>query len=193
MNNHAVCEHGMSSEELLKKSKHIITGHFHKKTHRVYENGEILYLGSPYQQNFGDSEEERGIYIFDLESGQHEFIENTISPKHIKLSLMKILSKELPSSYIKSNVPNNMVCLLVDTEILPEELSIVSSKLQKLNPKFFRLDYKIPDKDLSLSETNNLYDSIDISKNITDFVSALEIPHKEDVCAYLTELYSKHL
>lgn len=191
MNNHSVCDHGMTSDELLKKSKYIITGHFHKKTHRIYENGEILYLGSPYQQNFGDVEEERGIYIFNLEEGTFKFIENKISPKHIKLSLAKILSKELPSQYIKQNVPNNLVCLMVDTTILPEELSLISSKLQKLNPQFFRLDYKVPDQDMTLNPTNNLYDSIDIRKNLSDFVQALDISYKDETYDYLNELYTK--
>lgn len=191
MNNHAVCDHGMASEELLKKSKYIITGHFHKRTHRIYENGTILYLGSPYQQNFGDVDEERGIYIFDLSNAEFEFIENKISPKHIKLSLTKILSKELPASYIKNTVPNNMVCLMVDTEILPEELSLISAKLQKLNPKFFRMDYKVLESSIVLGETNNQYDSVDIPKNINDFVNALEVQHKEDINSYLNNLYLK--
>lgn len=191
MNNHAVCDHGMTSSELLARAKYVITGHFHKRTHRIYENGEILYLGSPYQQNFGDVDEERGIYILDLDSGGYEFIENKISPKHIKLSLMKILSKELPSSYIKNNTPNNMVCLMVDTQILPEELSLIASKLQKLNPKFFRMDYKVLDSSVILGETTNQYDSIDIPKNINDFINALEVQHKEEINSYLNNLYLK--
>jgi DNA repair exonuclease SbcCD nuclease subunit len=191
MNNHAVCDHGMTSTELLNKSKYVITGHFHKKTHRVYESGEILYLGSPYQQNFGDVDEERGVYIFNLEDGTFEFIENTISPKHIKLSLAKILSKELPSNYIKQNVSGNMVCLMIDVGISPEEISLISNKLQKLNPQFFRLDYKVPDKELNLSDNGSSYDSIDVSKNISDFVSALDINFKDETLKYLQELYTK--
>jgi DNA repair exonuclease SbcCD nuclease subunit len=191
MNNHSVCDHGMTSAELLSKSKYIITGHFHKRTHRIYENGEILYLGSPYQQNFGDVDEERGIYIFDFNNGKFEFIENTVSPKHIKLSLCKILSKELPSEYIKKNVQGNMVCLMIDVSISPEEISLISNKLQKLNPQFFRLDYKVPDKDLNLSASDNSYDSIDISKNILDFIQALDISFKDETYKYLNELYLK--
>lgn len=191
MNNQATCDHGMTSAELLNKAKYIITGHFHKKTHRIYENGEILYLGSPYQQNFGDVDEERGVYIFDLQDSSFEFIENKISPKHFKLSLSKILSKELPTNFIKQNVPHNLICLLIDTILPPEEISLISSKLQKLNPQFFRLDYKIAEKDITLQPLEGLYDSLDISKNIQDFIGALDINHKEEVFAYLNDLYTK--
>jgi len=191
MNNHSTCDHGMSSADLLNKSKFVITGHFHKRTHREYENGEILYLGSPYQQNFGDVDEERGIYILDLITNKFEFIENTVSPKHIKLSLAKILSKELPSDYIKTNVTGNIVCLLIDVDITPEEISLISSKLQKLKPQFFRLDYKIADKDLTLNDSDNSFDSVDITKNILDFIQALDISHKDETYEYLNELYLK--
>jgi DNA repair exonuclease SbcCD nuclease subunit len=191
MNNHATCDHGMTSAELLNKAKYIITGHFHKRTHRHYENGEILYLGSPYQQNFGDMDEERGIYIFDLEKDNFDFILNNVSPKHVKISLSKILSKELPSSFIRNNVPNNLVCLLIDVNLPPEEISLISSKLQNLNPKFFRLDYKVPDKDLSINISENTYDSIDISKNILDFIEAMDIEHKKEIFDYLNDLYLK--
>ena len=191
MNNHSVCLHGVSADDLLNKSKYIITGHFHKKTYRTYDKGEILYVGSPYQQNFGDVDEERGIYIFDLNKSNFEFIENNISPKHIKLSLSKILSKELPQNYIKENVPNNMVCLLVDEILPPEDLSLISSKLQKINPKFFRMDYKVKEINLQSLDNTSTYDSVDIPCNIKDFVLSLDVPHKEEIHSYLNELYHK--
>ena len=92
MNSYKVCDHGLESKQLFKKSPTIVSGHFHKKSHRKYENGQILYLGSPYQQNFGDVGDERGIYILNLENHAFNFIENKISPKHLKISL-KVFSQ----------------------------------------------------------------------------------------------------
>jgi len=191
MNNQAICNTGIDSSSLLDKSANIISGHFHKRTIRQYDNGQIIYLGSPYQQNFGDVDEERGIYIFDLLKNSFEFIENKISPRHIKISLSNILNKKIPSSFIKENVPNNLVCLLIDQVLSPEEISLVSSKLQKLTPQFFRIDYKVSDKELMINSTENFYDSLDIGKNFQDFVEALDIEHKPDVISYLNDLYNK--
>jgi hypothetical protein len=72
-----------------------------------------------------------------------------------------------------------------------EKISLLASKLQTLNPKFFRLDYQNNTDSPSLSEDRGEYDSIDIPQNIHDFVQALEINHKQDTINYLNDLYTK--
>lgn len=191
MNTYKICEHGLDSKDLFLKSPYIISGHFHNRTHRKYDRGEILYLGSPYQQNFGDVDSERGVYIFDLHNKQFEFIENQKSPTHQKIFLSHILSKQIDSEYLKKYVPNNMISFVIDTNITSDKISLISSKIQKLNPKFFRTDYQNFDLNVSLSATNNLYDSIDIPQNINDFIEALDVSHKSEISSYLNELYHK--
>ena len=66
MNNFKICDHGDSPEFLLKKSKMVISGHFHLKTERNFTTGKILYLGNPFQMDFGDAESEKGYYILDF-------------------------------------------------------------------------------------------------------------------------------
>ena len=48
------------------------SGHFHKKS-----AGNITYLGNTYQLYWNDEGETRGFHIYDLKSGDLEFIENT--------------------------------------------------------------------------------------------------------------------
>ena len=85
MNSYKVCDHGIESVSLLDKSPLIFSGHFHTRDDRSYKKGRIVYVGSPYQQNFGDIDQIRGIYTFNPEFGDLNFIENDKSPKHIKL------------------------------------------------------------------------------------------------------------
>jgi len=59
------------------------SGHFHLK--RYYDN--IFYVGTPSQINWGDYNESKGFHVLDLETDEIEFVENTISPKHIKIIL----------------------------------------------------------------------------------------------------------
>ena len=176
----------------MQKTNHLVTGHFHKKSFRTYKNGKsICYLGSPYQQNFGDMDEERGIYIFDLLQNKQEFIENKVSPRHLKISLSNILNKKLKAEFLKNNIQNNMISLIIDENILPENLVLITSKLQKLNPKFFRVEYKVQDSKFILNESEKQYDSIDVTQNISDFIQAMDIPHKTEVLEYLKTLYLK--
>jgi len=191
LNSFNICDHGTESKDLLSKSPFIISGHFHQKAHRVYDNGQILYLGSPYQQNFGDANDIRGVYILDLKTNEFEFIENNISPVHVKISLKNLVDKKIDSKFLKESVPGNMVSLVVDINYPSEKISLLASKLQTLNPKFFRLDYQNNNDSPSLSEDRGEYDSIDIPQNIHDFVQALEINHKQDTINYLNDLYTK--
>lgn len=184
------CDHGMDSSHLLDKCPYVISGHFHHRDHRKYSKGDILYVGSPYQQNFGDIDSERGIYIFDLKNNKYEFIENNISPKHYKISLSQIVDQSITSEKIKEIIPNNMISLSVDVNFPTDKLSLLISKLQKLNPKFFRTDYK-HFKEYSSQSSEDSFNVVNISQNIHDFVQDMDVEHKEDICSYLENLYNK--
>jgi DNA repair exonuclease SbcCD nuclease subunit len=191
MNNFKVCDHGFSSSELLNKSPLVVSGHFHKKDHRKYDKGEIVYLGSPYQQNFGDCLDERGIYIYDLEENTFDFIKNNISPEHIKISLKKLINGKIDINYLKTNIPNNLVSFVVDNKIDDEKLILLESKLKNLNPLFYRLEYSDTDiKNIESSLKEGELQEIDILKDIETYVNSLDIDKKTEVFSYIKELYT---
>jgi DNA repair exonuclease SbcCD nuclease subunit len=191
MNSFKVCDHGFESQTLLDKSPLVLSGHFHKRELRKYDKGKILYIGSPYQQNFGDTGDDRGVYILNTETEKIEFFENEVSPKHIKISLNSLQCGKQDSQYLKDNVPDNIVSFIIDKNIEPEKIPLLSSKIQNLGPKFFRIDYKLTNNDTDLSSDNIEYTAIDIPKSIKDFVESLEVPHKDDIVNYLDTLYTK--
>ena len=84
-NSFKMCDDGMTSKELLERCNLAISGHFHLRDERVYDEGTILYLGNPFQMDFGDVDSTKGYYILDLNTLKYEFTENTISPKHKKI------------------------------------------------------------------------------------------------------------
>jgi DNA repair exonuclease SbcCD nuclease subunit len=192
MNSYKVCDKGEDSQNLLSKSPFIISGHFHRKEIREYSNGQILYVGSPYQQNFGDAGDERGIYILNLKDNSYRFYKNNISPKHIKISIQKLIEKKIDANFLKENVSNNLISLNVDTIIDPQNISLLSNKIQKLSPKLFRIDYKEGSKSLITTQNFNI-DSVNMLQNIEDFVLSLNIDHKPNLLEYLTNLYNKNL
>jgi DNA repair exonuclease SbcCD nuclease subunit len=189
MNTYKVCEHGLKSADLFKKSKLIISGHFHKKDHRTYQNGEIVYLGSPYQQNFGDTLDSRGIYVYDVEKNNFEFIENKISPKHIKISIKRILSGEITVSFLKENIKNNHISLVVDTQLDEEKLILLHSKINKLEPISLRIDHQESEKTTSSLKENELK-TVDLMQDIKIYVDSLDIENKKEVVSYVKELYN---
>lgn len=191
MNSYKVCDHGIKSESLLNKSNLIISGHFHSKQFRTYKNGKILYLGSPYQQNFGDCNEERGIYTFDLDSEEFYFIENTISPKYYKISASKYIKDD---NYIKTtnnSINNNILSLIVDDKLSPEDILSLKDKINKNNPCSIRVDYEKNEEEFEYSSSENEYNSSNILKSIQDFIETLDIQNKKEVEEYIKELYNK--
>lgn len=190
MNTYKMCEHGFTSENLFEKAKTILSGHFHKKDHRIYKNGEIVYLGSPYQQNYGDASDERGIYIYDIDKNTFEFVKNDISPRHIKLSLKKIINKEIDISFLKEKIPNNHVNFIVDSSIDDEKLTILSSKIQKLNPLTFRTDFGDNSSLLNSISNGEIEESVDLIENIEKYVESLDMDDKKEVVSYINEVYN---
>lgn len=190
MNNFKVCEHGFTSENLFEKAKIILSGHFHKKDHRIYDEGEIVYLGSPYQQNYGDCGDERGIYVYDVESNEFSFTPNQISPIHAKISVKKLLDKETDMSSIKDFIPNNHVCLVVDTKLDEDKILLLSGKIQKLNPKTFRIDYEDSKTIQTTLESTTEIKTTNLSEDIEKYVNSLDIDNKKEVVSYINELYN---
>ena len=102
MNSAFICEFGTDPQDFRKENnfKHIYSGHFHTPS----TQGNITYLGSPYQQTFHDINSPRGYYVW--EDGELEFIEfkkapkfiimgtDNIDPKLIKGNIVRLIFKE---------------------------------------------------------------------------------------------------
>ena len=56
----------------FKKFDKVFSGHFHSRS----DNGNIYYIGNPYEIYFNDVDEDRGFIVFDTETLEHEYINN---------------------------------------------------------------------------------------------------------------------
>jgi DNA repair exonuclease SbcCD nuclease subunit len=71
MSKYKECLDGLD-RNVFSNYKLVIAGHFHEKS----KQGNIMYVGSPTQHDYGDVQSERGFYIFDTVTYDMEFIEN---------------------------------------------------------------------------------------------------------------------
>jgi hypothetical protein len=105
-------EHGLDSDDLT-NFKRIYSGHIHIRQ----EKGNVLYVGTPYEMDRGDRGNVKGFYVLDAsgEEIKEKFIENTVSPKHVKFNIMDLLI--LTQDQIKDLFLNNFVDILIDSEL----------------------------------------------------------------------------
>jgi DNA repair exonuclease SbcCD nuclease subunit len=182
MNSYKLCEHGLSYKQLFEIAPLIVSGHFHKKDHRKYDKGEIVYLGSPYQHNFGDVKDARGIYILDTETNTFDFIENDISPKHYKVSLNENVSEDV--------IKNNFISLIVDNQVDESKVLEFKGKIATLNPKILKVHYNETESDNKVFDDKKELGTSDLMKSIEEYIDALNPENKKEVVEYVKELYN---
>ncbi len=189
MNATKICDHGDSSADLLDKAEAIVTGHFHLREHRSYEDDKyILYLGAPYEMDFGDRQELKGVSIIDFNNlSDVDFVVNDITPKHHRIKVSELIEKKY--KVLSGLVKGNIVSLYVDTKLDTLTLDLLISKLTQYGPLQFRTEFDTLDTaQIDTKEVKKL--SIDIETAFQEFVEHVDTrASKKEVLEKCLELY----
>jgi DNA repair exonuclease SbcCD nuclease subunit len=191
MNSFKVCDEGFKSKDLLKYAPLVVSGHFHLREERQYEQGNILYVGSPFELDFGDTGTTKGYYVLDFNTMKYEFTPNNISPKHIKITLSDLIKIDNFSTQSKELFGKNIVKLFVDRLVDSSDLEIITSKINTTTPLSLVVDHVATfDKFGATSQSEVDLSGVDIAQAITDFVNLLDIQNKKEVTEYTVSLYN---
>jgi DNA repair exonuclease SbcCD nuclease subunit len=188
MNAHKICDHGDSSVNLLEKADAVITGHFHFREQRNYEQGYVLYLGSPYEMDFGDRDQQKGVSIINFDDlSDVLFVENDVTPKHYRLKISELVQKKYQN--LPSLIKNNIISVYVDTKLDTLTLDLLISKLTQYGPLQFRTEFNVLDTaQISTKDVKKL--SIDIETAFREFTEHVETrATKQEVLDRCLELY----
>lgn len=190
-NSFKVCDHGIASEDILKKSKLIFSGHFHKRQHRYYEKGKIIYAGNPFEMDFNDINDTKGYYIlnFDNEQIDYNFYENNVTPIHVKFNLTE-LEKLKDIAKIKG-WSNLAIKIIIDKDIKTNLLNKIISSINFEAPFSLVTDYlhKFTVGD-NISITNDFGD-LNIKQCIIEYIESLDIENKDEVINKTVHLYNQ--
>lgn len=187
-----VCAEGINTKDILSRAPLIVSGHFHLREERVYDNGTILYLGNPFQMDFGDVDGIKGYYILDLTTSKYEFYRNLHSPEHKKIKLSELVEIGDITKEVRNDFENNFVKFIVDMNISPTDIDALMSKLSLLNPININVDYAINFNKYQIDEDSRTdFTGIDIKSAISEFVNLLDIENKSEVEARTIELFKK--
>lgn len=192
MNAHKLCESGAKPKDLLNKSPLIFSGHFHLNEERSYDEGRIIYVGCPFQQDYGDRDSRKGYYVLDFNSLNYEFFYNKITPEHKKILVSDILSDDTIKEDYLELVKSNFIKIVIDKKVDQKKLDEIVHLFNSHSPLSLTIDPLIS-YDLTNDQSDTDLSGIDISKAIVEFVNLLDIKEKEEVIKHTLYLYNQAL
>jgi DNA repair exonuclease SbcCD nuclease subunit len=86
---------------IFKKWDKVFLGHYHAEQ-KLDEK--VEYVGSPLQLSFGEAFQKKHVIVFETDSGESEYIENTFSPKHYILTQDQIEEYDLEGQFVRLEV-----------------------------------------------------------------------------------------
>jgi DNA repair exonuclease SbcCD nuclease subunit len=108
----ATLDHGLEADDLHGYKK-IYSGHIHIRQ----ESKNFIYTGTPYEMDRGDSGNIKGFYVLDVTGDKitHKFVENTVSPKYLRLEMYDLLN--MKPSQIKRLFNNNFIDINIESSL----------------------------------------------------------------------------
>jgi DNA repair exonuclease SbcCD nuclease subunit len=180
-----ISEHGFSASDLMNKCELLMSGHYHKPQVRFYNKKPLVYTGSAYQLNWGESGEDKFAYILNTETLEYRPVQNKISPRFEYIRSEKDLEK----------AKNNFVSIEVENV---EEVAGVVAKHKALGAIDVKTSYKQIEYKREIVLENSVVEFYDGSSSVTEcieeYVALLENitdEEKKIVSDKLNQLYSR--
>lgn len=182
---------GGNSPSVFKRFKRVYSGHIHYRQ----ELDNFILVGNPYHMTRSDRGNKKGIYILDLETGDHTFTLNNFSPEFKKYYINDILERRMGE--ISNEITNNFVDIFIPSNVLGKYninsfMDHLDGKAYKLEPRIFDEELESEFNDSSASEFNGQVDLIQISKN---YINSLDYDEdfKEKLIKSIMDLYKQTL
>jgi hypothetical protein len=134
--------------------------------------------------DFADVDNAKGYYILDIENGDLEFSENTVSPKFKKILVSKI------KSYTKEDIQNNIIKLIVDIEMTDKQVEKVQTYISKHNPFQLNTEYNTTQKTMDDVEI----DSINLEEQFDEYIEQLKLEEEKElrISKIVKKLYERN-
>ena len=184
-----VCDKGIEPTSVLNLSPRVYSGHFHLRDKREYQNSYINYVGNPFEMNFGDINNQKGVYILDLNNDTEEFITNDISPKHCKIFASEVANTDVKK--YKQSIANNIVKLIVDIKISADAIDKIQKNIILYKPALCTVEFLLNINDIDmLKDISADMSGVNIENSITQFVNNLEIKEKKELISECLGYYN---
>ena len=172
---------------MFKKFDMAFSGHFHHKS----DNGNIYYLGNPYQITWSDYKDSRGFHVFDTKTRELEFVLNPFEMFHKihyddeKMTLESIQNDDY------SIYKNCYVKLIIMNKKNPFWFDTLMDKLYAADVADISIAENF-DQDLDI-ENDMINEAEDTLTILSKYVNSLNIDNKKELDNLLISLYNESL
>lgn len=173
----------------FRKYKKVYSGHIH--IHQIQENFE--FIGAPYQMDRNDYNDKKGMTILDLETGETEFVENTISPtfKKVKIKteddILSLEGLDTKKYFVDLEIHNSvLVGKRKNRKLLEEHLGNKKfASVDYINDLVKKQDINLPNmKDVDIEDLQ--FDDFD--NTILDYIKSQEYENEDINKGVINEL-----
>ena len=173
---------------IFQKFDMAMSGHFHHKS----DNGNVYYLGNPYQITWSDYKDPRGFHIFDTDTRELEFILNPYEMFHKiyyddeKTTLDSIQNEDYTrykDCYVKVVVVKKNNPFWFDTLI---------DKLYKVDVGDISVVENF-DEDFLIGDENLIDEAEDTMTILSKYVNSLNYKNKKELDSLMQSLYTESL
>lgn len=181
MYNGVVAHEGLDSD-IFKKFEIVFSGHFHHRS----KDGNIIYLGSPYEITHADYNDSRGFYVIDDISCEYEFIQNPytmfakIDYDEDKIDVNTFDYSQFRDKYLKIVVSNR-------NDIYKYDLFV--DKIYKCGCHDIKIIENIANIDCDIANSDTVIDISDTLTLINHYVQNSN--YSVDVGKYMNQLYTE--
>lgn len=160
---------GGNDVQVFSRFKAVYSGHIHYRQEKKNFN----LVGNPYQMTRSDRGNQKGIYILDLNKGEHTFTPNDFSPVFIRYYINDIL--DMTMNQILKEIKGNFVDVFIPSNVLGKYninsfMDYLDGVANRLDPKIFDEEAGIDFDDSTVGDFKGEIDLIQISK---DYINSL--------------------
>ena len=176
--------HDGLNKDLFKKFDMVFSGHYHHKS----DDGQIYYLGNPYELTWNDAYDPRGFHFFDLETRKLEFVQN----QYTMFQRIEYNDKgQEPIDLDKLDLAEKIVKLVVVNKTDYYKFDKFVNKLYTLGCQDIKVleDLSEYDNGELQDETINLEDTVSVLSN---YIDSVETDYDKDkLKTYMRGLYTE--
>ena len=184
------CNNGYKPSSLLKNYNIIYSGHFHMRQEKVWGDKKICYVGNTFSMDFSDEGDTlKGIEIFDFDTFNSEFIQNTVSPLFYRYSLNDLISTD-NFKKLNHDISGNIIRLIIDKTIEHKDINTLISLFNSAKPLDFSIEWQNNSSFNGNSEELSIK-SFDTEDAIKKYIELLDLENKDEITEYLISLYKE--